>query len=71
MSAVYLLLFTCKCLTELCTLYKYKPVTKGFVLKGISIDSMVNTVDFHSFLLEFIKRSVHGMIRNIVTCPLL
>ena len=31
MSAVYLLLF--KCLTELCKLYKYRPVTKGFCSK--------------------------------------
>ena len=31
---------------------------------------MVNTIDFHSFLLEFIKQSIHGMIRNIATCPL-
>ena len=51
MSAVYLLLS--KYLTKLCKLYKYRPVTKG-LLKGI---------DFHSFLMEFIKQSVHGMIR--------
>ena len=31
MSAVYLLLF--KCLTELCKLYKYRPVTKGLYCK--------------------------------------
>ena len=34
---------------------------KGFALK--------NTVDFHSFFLEFNKQSVHGMIHNIVICP--
>ena len=48
MGAVYLLLS--KCLIELCKLYKYRPITKGLCSKRYTV-SMVNTVDFHSFLL--------------------
>ena len=67
MSTVYSLLS--KCLTELCKLYRYRPVTK---LRALNVcycskvyqKYLVNTVDFYSFLLQFIKQSVHRMIRN-------